>query len=540
MMWRADGAGESGLGKNGAMVPGWRWAVYAVLSVVVLAPVFAVRVPVLGDYLNHLARISILGRIGASPVLQEYYETAWKFVPYYGMDVPVRALALFMPVYAAGRFFVAACVLMPVAACAVLRRAVYGRAGLMPVLAFLVCYNYTLNRGFLNYLFSAGFAIMLFAGWISARHWGRWWRSLVFGAAALVLYAAHPFAFLVYGMLVGCYEINQAFLADGIRIDRHFAALAAAALQAVPAVAVVGWFGLGVHSAAGVPETVYGSFTERLAALTSPLYFPGNSGVVAACLLVPLAGVLLLPLLRVARGFGFGLGVMVVAACCIPTVLSNAWGADLRLPLLVIVVALACVSPVRPVRGGALYAILAVVAALVSARAADVFSTLHGLDLQVAEIRAVVAAVPAGARLLVAEAADDAPGRIAPAVSTSHIGMVAAIDRDVFVPMLFTDVVPIEVRPAYRRSASANVSPVTVAQLWSGVTERDGAGVQPPYGYGGHVYWRDWPHKFDSVLFLHFGDHGVRLPGVLVRVAGSGVADLYRIGGADMGDHGAR
>jgi hypothetical protein len=515
--------------EGGGLRPGWVWAIYAALTVVVLAPVASVQVPVLGDYLNHLARISILARIGGSPALQKYYDTAWKFVPYYGMDVPVLLLAHVMPIYDAGRVFVAACVMMPVVACAVLRRAVHGRVGLMPVLAYLVCYNYALNWGFLNYLFSAGLAIMLFAGWVACRDWPRWQRCAVFAAGALALYAAHPFAFLVYGLLVGCHEINLAYLAHGARLYRSAWAIVAAAVQAVPALALVVWFGLGVHTGSALPETVYGSFLERIAALLSPLYFPGNGGVVAACLVVPLAGVLLLPWVRVARGFLLGIVVVCGLACCIPAVLSNVWGTDLRLPLLAIVVILACASPVRPVRGNALYALLATVGVLTLARAADVTSTFRGLAGQVADIRAVVAQVPTGARLLVAEAGDDAPGRIAPSASTSHIGMVASIDRDVFVPMLFTDVVPIEVRPAYRRSASANVAPVTVAQLWSGLGQHDDTGKQPPYGYGGHVYWRDWPHKFDYVLFLHFGDHVTPLPGVLDRIAGSGVADLYRI-----------
>ena len=517
----------AGLGLRGQ----WIGAIYLVLTVVVLVPVFSVQMPCLGDYVNHLARIAILARIDQTPALQVYYDTAWKFVPYYGMDVTCLMLTHVMSVYAAGRVFVALCVMMPVVACAVLRRTVYGRIGFMPALAFLVSYNYTLDRGFLNYLFSGGLAIMLFAGWVAAAQWHRWIRAGVFAVGALVLYAAHPFAFLIYGILTGGYEINQAYLSEGSRLRRRAAALSLAAVQAVPVIILILWLGVGAHGSPGAVSTTYGSLVERIAALASPLYFPGNGFVVAACLLVPLAGICVLPWVRVARGFHLGLLGLLAAACCIPTVLSNAWGADLRLPLVVIIVILAVSRPVWSVTPGAKSAILIIVALLTVMRAAGAFVLLRGLDAQAADIRRVVQGLPIGARLLVAEAGDDAPGRIAPPVMTAHIGMVAAIDRAVFVPMLFTEVVPIEVRPAYRRAASPNVPAVTVAQLWSGLQERDGLDDAPAYGYGGHVYWRDWAHKYDYVLFVHFGASGTALPGILHLMARSTVADLYRIGG---------
>ena len=83
---------------------GWALGLYGVLTVVVLAPVFAVTVPGLGDYLNHLARIDIMARIGGSPVPRPFYESGWRFVPYYGMDLPVLLLSRVLGIYRAGRF----------------------------------------------------------------------------------------------------------------------------------------------------------------------------------------------------------------------------------------------------------------------------------------------------------------------------------------------------------------------------------------------------------------------------------------------------
>ena len=120
-------------------------AIYLVLTVAVLMPVFAVEVPGLGDYLNHLARVHVLTAVGHSAALQRFYQSNWGLVPYYGMDLPVAAFAQVMTIYHAGRLFVAICVLMPVIAAATLHYAVHRRISVVPAFAFLVSYNYLLE-----------------------------------------------------------------------------------------------------------------------------------------------------------------------------------------------------------------------------------------------------------------------------------------------------------------------------------------------------------------------------------------------------------
>src|ERR1700733_8433147 len=137
--------------------------IYGLLTAIALVPILSGGVPCLGDYLNLLARIHILTNVGQSADLQRFYLRQWQPVPYYGMDIPVASLSHVMNIYTAGRAFIALCVLMPVIAAATLRYALHGRVGLTPALAFLVTYNYVLALGFLNYLFSACLAVMLFA-----------------------------------------------------------------------------------------------------------------------------------------------------------------------------------------------------------------------------------------------------------------------------------------------------------------------------------------------------------------------------------------
>jgi hypothetical protein len=139
--------------------------------------------------------------------------------------------------------------------------------------------------------------------------------------------------------------------------------------------------------------------------------------------------------------------------------------------------------------------------------------------------------MPKGARLLVVELADEAaPRRAVPALLTGHMPLVAVIDRDAFVPYLFTGASAVRFRPEAAEAGSSNGGPIGMADLWDGMTKTDPPGGRLAFALGGQIYWRDWPRKFDYVLIEHFGADPGRIPGILRPVARNGMADLYRIG----------
>ncbi len=536
------GEGVGGLGAGIGVLPGRRGVVgvYALLSLLVLVPIFSVRVPCLGDYLNHLARISILGKLGSahlgnsgsSAALAAFYDTRWKFVPYYGMDIPVLLLSRVMGIYAAGRLFVAVCVVMPVAACMVLRRVVVGRVGLVPAIGFLFCYNYLLERGFLAYLFASALAVMLFAGWIGAAAWRRWVRAGVFSVGAVLLYLCHAYGFGVFCILVGGYEVGRAVRTR--RVPGGWRAVArdwmAAAFVAVPTLVIGSALG-GNDNFSPASFTHYGGLADKVGAVLSPVYFPGNAVVFTILIFLLVCAAVFGRGVRLAPVLHGPVIALAVAAVLAPSVLFNAWGSDFRLPLVLVVVVLAGVVPAGVERRSAGVA-LACVCGLVAWRSADAFVLLRAVDAQVASVRGVVAALPEGARLLVVEPEGLAPGRVAPAAMTGHIALVAAIDRDAFIPYLFLGNTTLRVRPAMERSSSFLSAPVDLAQLRDGMARRDPVEGAPGYGWGGHVYWWGWPAKFDYVLVDHFGAALPALPTMLRLVTKGAVADLYEV------DHG--
>jgi len=502
---------------------------YALGAALVLVPIFLVRVPCLGDYLNHLARIHVLTTIGGSPALRKFYDPHWQIVPYFGMDVPVALLAQFMGIYTAGRIFVAACVLMPAAAAASLQLAVHRRVGAMPLLGLALGYNFVLALGFLNYLFSAGLAVMLFAAWLATDGWARWRRAALFAPLALLLDLSHIMAFAAYGIMVAATAFWDA-LRPGNRSSRErLLDLAAAGTQAAgPAALTLLTFGNETFGTAKI--THFGTIQDRVGALLSPVYFPGGSGLtLLGFIAVYVLGFFAARPLRLAPVVKPALLATIVAACVAPHMLLNIWGTDLRLPLIAAIVFLGAIAP-RPRLGRPhMLAFGCAFTLLLCMRVRDATILLRGLDRQVAAMRQLVTALPLGSRVLLVDGPVDAPGRLAPLGIIEHMALVATIDRDAFMPTLFVDNTPLHLLPAMRNASSPAVNPLTLDQLWDGYRRRAPVGKLPTYREGGQMYWLGWPQKFDFVLLTHFGASPGPLPPDLHQVAGNGVANLYRI-----------
>ena len=512
---------------RGLLAPWQTLAIYLLLTVTVLVPVFSVRVPCLGDYLHHLARIHILTNAVYSPALQQYYVPHWRLVPYLGMDLPVALLAPLVGLYQAGRLFVAVCVMMPVLAAATLRYAIYRRIGLIPAFGFLLSYGWLLEVGFLNYVFSAGLAVMLFAAWLATQGWRRSYRVILFAAAALVIYIAHAFAFVAYGLLLAGYEFGRAVRQDRRRLAARLLDLAAAAAQALPTLLFVLLLQADLTSG-NLHSTYYDSVGEQLASLMMPLYFVGHTWVIATFLLLPLAALLLARWIRLAPALWPALALLGVVACFVPDMLFGVYRADIRLPLVFGIVFIGAARAAPGTRAGLAGSVLAVMVALVMARSADAFVVLRRLDTQVAEVRQLLQHLPLGQRLLVVDENGPAPARVAPPPMTGHLGLLATVDRDAFVPYLFIGPTAVQLRPQMQYSASADAQAITVAELQEGLRQPAPRGAPPPFR-GGWKYWLDWPAKFDYVLVIHFGTDIGGLPPILRKVASVGLADLYQI-----------
>jgi hypothetical protein len=526
----------------------------------------------LGDAINHIARMHVLVAGDGSP-LRRFYTVHWPLSPYLAMDAVVPLLAHIMPLMAAAKIFIGACLLMPPAAVATLQWACRGRIGLVPAAAFLLSQNMLLAFGFLNFLFMSGLSVMLFAAWISTTHWPRWRRAAVFAPAVLVLYLGHIFACIGYCLAVAGFEIARAARcrfrplsepdrkcarpsrlacvfehrsgaascgrehrsAENVRQTAGIGAFSgrlsgvaldwlAAGAQAVPALLLTPFFDRG-QVAIGEAVTHYGTIAVRLTSLASPFLF--FSDAVSACVVLAIfAGVLLMAWrMRIAASVWPAALLLGVASLAMPHVLAGVWGTDLRLPLIACMLGLGGLSLRLPPRAGAL--VLAGITLLTLMKSLDGTAILQRLDGRITQTRRVLAALPRGSRLLVM----DETGLTEPGVSPNalwHIPLMAVIDRDAFVPYLFTGFMTVHPTDAVRDASTPSGRPLDPAELADGLTHPNTPGATIPDGRGGRIYWYGWRQNFDFLLVQHAG-HRSPLPDFLQPVACSEVADLYKI-----------
>ena len=501
---------------------------YVTFACIVVATVCLVDTPVLGDYLNHLARMHVLSAIGASADLRRYYEVDWKPIPYLAMDVIVPLLMHVFPLYLSGKIFVVACVLMPAAAAASLHYAIYRRAGWVPLAAFLFSQNMLLSLGFLNFLFSAGCAVMLFAGWIATACWRRWLRVVSFAPLILLLYLGHAFACLAYCLSVAGYEVGRALRARFRPRNVVAADFATALLPAIPAIACAATLNVGAGYV-GRLHTVFGDAGTKLFALASPVLFATDRTQI----LVLVAGIAVLaaalPRLHLAQQIWPAALLVGLCATAVPHILDSTWGTDLRLPLICVLL-LAGAARLQPGSARVSAGLVLALACLVGAKSADAWTLLHRRDARLRETRGVLQSLPAGARLLVVSAAQSLPDSAGSPSDLWQLPLIAVIEHDAFVPYFFSGLSSVHIRAPYRSAATPNGRPITPDQLRTGQDRRDEPGADVPDGPGGgRLYHFNWPHKFDYVLVQSYGNDAGPLPSCLHLVAGTRDVSLYRI-----------
>jgi hypothetical protein len=518
-----------------AWIEARRWAVvalYLALTAIALYPVFSVSVPPLVDYPNHLARMHILANWATDPALQRNYVVGWSLHPNMAMDLIVPVLARVMPVYMAGKLFVAATMLSLLGGTLVLRKALVGRVGLWPVLTFLLLYNHALFWGFLSYLFTAGLALFAFAGWIALRDSPVPRRIAVHAVVAVILYVGHLFGLFVYALLVFGYEIWRTRQAAGATPGRLLGAWTVAGAQfAIPGILFLVW--IAEHGATAGALTRFGSLTDRASIFMAPVNIGLPSVDVPALVLLAAAwllcrsgaGVTLAPSARIP------LLVTALAALVLPAYLSGVWGVHLRLPTVVACLLVAAVdfrqAPWRPMPF-----VVGATLILVAIRTGEIAFEWRAFDRTVAELRQAVAVIEPGARLLPVEDDGALPPNMSPLYPKQHwhLPAIAVIERSVFLPTLFTGHTTIDAAPALRAIDTSVGDPISPELLAMGA---DPAASPLPLGYRlehyMRAYWIDWPRQFGYLLYIHFGRSEPLDPERLRPVERGRIFDIFRV-----------
>ena len=146
-------------------------------------------------------------------------------------------------------------------------------------------------------------------------------------------------------------------------------------------------------------------------------------------------------------------------------------------------------------------------------------------------MHSVLQSLPAGARLLVADDSRDPPDGDALAGSTIwNMPMMAVIERNAFVPYLFTGITTVHVRQAYAAQSTPQGKPMSVAQLADDLAGRTPSLTFVERREGIKLYWHDWVNRFDYLLIEHFhAPLPAKLPAHLKPVAQTAELTLFQI-----------
>jgi hypothetical protein len=182
---------------------GWFWCLLALISVL---PFIVAPLPMMPDYLSHMARYHVMNHGTESAYLPRYYQFQWALIGNLGIDLLMVPLGAIWPTETAARIAVASIPMLTIAGIYAVSRATWGRAEAPALLALSFVYSFTFLCGFVNFHFSVALALLGFAVWIRFSQQRALQRWLVFAPLASVVWVAHIAGWAVLLLLVGCWE----------------------------------------------------------------------------------------------------------------------------------------------------------------------------------------------------------------------------------------------------------------------------------------------------------------------------------------------
>ncbi len=518
----------------------WR-AAHVGLCLLLLAPLLLTDVPPLLDYPNHLARAFVLAFGSSDAVLSRMYEPHWQVIPNLAVDLVLPPLLHTFPVHVAGRMVIGLALLLPVLGTLAYSRAVFGSWRLWPLCSGLIAYNALLLLGFLNFLISVGLALLAAALWarFGERHPVR--AGLICMAACAAIFFAHLGGVLLLAVLVGAQEIEALWLRS--RAGGPAGAALRLALRRAPPVAAIFLPTLLLYACspfqqAPSSDALWLPAGQKLFDLAAPFltYNPPLDLATAVT-------VVLFVYLCVRTGHGLlparsriALTVLVALYAVCPFAAKGGAWIDVRFPIMFGFVLFAGFTPRQLPRRFAITA-AAALACLFAARLAVLSAVWAGHNEDVAELRASIAAVEPGSRVLVAAVApEDNPAywRKAPAGRTVaaltrtefHMAALLLIERKAFWPLLFTipGQQPLRVLPPYEQISMQIGSVPSYRLLGTEPLSRTERILFP--------YLAGWERNFDYVLVLDAGgapELAELMPTRLSLISRSDMAALFRI-----------
>ncbi|MGY3442604.1 hypothetical protein ACVW17_002605 [Bradyrhizobium sp. USDA 4473] len=480
----------------------WRWLATAVaLAIVLLAPLLVIDVPPLTDYPNHLARFFILAHPD-DPVLSKMYAPHWTILPNLGMDVIGAGLLRITDPHTGGRILLALCLLGPVGGAVVYHRVAFGCRSYWPLASGLVAYNAAFFMGFMNFLLSLGLALVGAAAWVALRRRNRsGWKTLAGATAAVATFFTHIFGLAFLFLLIGAEEaaeVRKRWSSGTVTV--HDVMQAAIPILVALAPAAV----LYRLSPFGDAATSLGAWHAivKLMRLFSAFTIPGFNLTIVTAVAFVVALFAMRRHLAFAPGMRLAIAVLAIVYIAAPLRMKGGSHIDLRAAVIIGLLLFAGVQPRIARREAMMFGV--VFAALILVRSAYVAATWMDSRDDLADLRAAIAGVEPGARVLAATGSTEERTMAPPARRTLpwiyrltyHLPALLLIERRAFWPLLFAYPAqqPVTILPPFDRMSHPLTEPID----WKVLANEPFSAKTLRWAR----YLVDWRSNFDYVLLI--------------------------------------
>ena len=433
-------------------------ALWLPAAMLVLLPLLAVTVPPLHDYPFHLARAEAIAALLGQVAHGTTYRLGSFALPNEAMDVVTLGLTAVLSPLQAGRVFLGLVQVLLLGGTAALHFALHRRLSPWPLVASFFLYNWIFLYGFTNYLFGVAVTLWAVAGWVALAR-ANWWLRLAFGTlAAVVVLFCHLMALGLFAVVLAGLSLHDA-------LERRRGSMADAAarllLPGVPVLIAVAVFVALSPTADEVRQPIayhdWWGWKPLMAGRTLlgadpmlDLVTLGPVAALAAALLafrrLALAPAMLLPLV-----------LLVITFAVMPYTLFGSLYGDARLPVAILLVAIASLDLRRLAPRGVAVGV-ALLALVLAWRSVAIARDWRSMEPVFARHMTAFAQLPEGSVLWSATAAPyptltyrDAADLALWRPPLKHVASLAGVERDVFIPATWADPAkqPITVPPEY-------------------------------------------------------------------------------------------
>ena len=481
-------------------------SIYIIAILLVITPFIGIQNIAFIDYPNHLARYHILENQVNSKFLQEFYTIKGGFYPYWGMESFMRLFTPILGVQTTGRIFVIMSLITPVIGTLLISQTVNKKISTMVLVAPVFIFSAIASWGFVNFLYTLGFAMCAFALWIKLENAPWKLRLPLFSIIGLILCSMHMISVGFLGLFIGFWELYPIVKTRKITKD-DIIKYTLIGLIFIPA-------GLFILSQSaddfGGKDTFYGSIYYRIESTQSLFNFMGDinnkSRPISFIIGLLIISILMFMRKRDVKGedketrgkhtyFTFHprlifVGIIfLILSLIVPFAISGVAYINIRFPLIgifLIIAALKDINLRRPLW------LSLIIIGLVATKLSWTHLQLSQGNQEIKALREASKIIPKGSRILPI-ATGLKPGQentisLPPVHYTHHVAWLT-IERDALFPYFFS-MFNVGTHTAYERQTSPHDFAVDYKNL-------DTPKIRE--------YAKYWREDFDYILFMHFG-----------------------------------